>query len=212
MKRYLLAILGASLLGACVPHETDVYAAQEKRNDRLSRKRAEVGCTFVRDHDAYRQCVLNTYQMQHPSTYETHELSNGQPVAVVGNAPAPCQGPACRTMRVAPLPSVGPQIAPYSTMETTTVETNCTKNYQRQEASLVTTEVLPPPAPVQIITQAETVVPVQPVVAPVPAVEPDPDPTWWETYQAKKKPEPAPQKPVCPCPDPNDPCPQCFDK
>ena len=148
--------------------------------------------------------VLNTYYMQHPKTYETHELANGQPVAVVSNGPVACRGPECRTMPVPPLPPSKPQIVPYSTTETTTVETKCTKKYQTQEASVITTEVLPTPAPV-IVTQTET-------VAPVPAVEPDPDPTWWETYQAEKKPEPVSAQPVCPCPDPNDPCPQCFDK
>ena len=34
--------------------------------------------------------------------------------------------------------------------------------------------------------------------------------TWWETYQETK--QPAQPKVVCPCPDPNDPCPQCVTK
>lgn len=195
MKKHLLVILGCSLLGACVSHETDLQAAQEKRDMALAQKRAEVGCAFIRDHDAYRQCIMNTYYMQHPATYETHELTTGQPVAVISNSGCGCGKPACAA-KVAPLPACGPQIVPYSTSESRTVETTCTQNFQAQEASVTTTEVLPPPAPVKIVTE--------------PA--PEPDPTWWETYQAEKKPEPAPAKPVCPCPDPNDPCPQCFDK
>ena len=204
MKKYLLVILGCTLLGACVAHETDLQVQQEKRNSALAQKRAESGCTFIRDHDAYRQCILNTYHMQHPQTYETRELTTGQPVAVISNSAVTCGTAECAN-RVAPLPASGPQIVPYSTSESRTVETTCTQNFQAQEASVTTTEVLPPPAPVKITTEA-------PVSAPVPAVEPDPDPTWWETYQAEKKPEPAPAEPVCPCPDPNDPCPQCFDK
>ena len=199
MKKHLLVVLGCSLLGACVAHEANLQAAQEKRDAALMQKRSEVGCTFIRDHDAYRQCIMNTYYMQHPATYETHELTTGQPIAVISNAG--CGRSGCAD-KVAPLPASGPQIVPYSASESRTVETTCTQNYQTQEASVTTTEVLPPPAPVQIVTQP----------APVPAAEPEPDPTWWETYQAEKKPEPAPAQPVCPCPDPNDPCPQCFDK
>lgn len=197
MKKQLLVILGCSLLGACVAHETDLQVAQEKRDAALYEKRANTGCEFVRDHDAYRQCIMNTYYLQHPQTYETHELTTGQPVAVISNPPVGCGTPACAS-KVAPLPARGPQIVPYSTSESRTVETTCTQNFQAQEASVTTTEVLPAPQPVQIMTQ--------------PAPQPDPDPTWWETYQAEKKPTPAPAKPVCPCPDPNDPCPQCFDK
>ena len=197
MKHYLIALLGCSLLGGCVAHETDFQVAQAKRDAALMQKRSEVGCTFIRDRDAYRQCLMNTYYMQHPQTYETQELTTGQPVAVISNPRAGCGVPTC-SAKVAPLPASGPQIVPYSASESRTVETTCTQNYQAQEASVTTTEVLPPPAPVQITTQ--------------PAPQPDPDPTWWETYQAQKKPAAAPAKPVCPCPDPNDPCPQCFDK
>ena len=174
-------------------HETDLQAAQDRRDAALAQKRSEIGCTFIRDHDAYRQCIMNTYYMEHPRGYEARELTTGQPIAVISN-------PGCTAgcaVKVAPLPASGPQIVPYSTSESTTVETTCTQNYQAQEASVTTTEVLPAPAPVQIVTQ--------------PAPQPDPDPTWWETYQAEKKPAPAP-KPVCPCPDPNDPCPQCVEK
>ena len=197
MKKHLLVLLGCSLLGGCVAYETNLQDTQEKRDMALMQKRSETGCTFIRDHDAYRQCILNTYYMQHPQTYETHELTTGQPIAVISNPS--CGQPGCAA-KVAPLPASGPQIVPYATSESTTVETTCTQNYQAQEASVTTTEVIPPPPPVKIVTE------------PVPVVEPDPDPTWWETYQAEKKPEPVPAKPVCPCPDPNDPCPQCFEK
>ena len=151
MKKHLLLVLGCSLLGACVAHEADIQAAQEKRDAALMQKRSEVGCTFLRDHDAYRQCIMNTYYMQHPQTYETHELTTGQPIAVISNTS--CGNAGCAA-KVAPLPASGPQIVPYSTSESRTVETTCTQNYQAQEASVTTTEVLPPPAPVQIVTQA----------------------------------------------------------
>ena len=205
MKRYLLTVLGCSLLGACVAHETDLQAAQAERDAALLKKRSTVGCSFIRDHDAYRQCLMNTYYMQHPSTYETRELTTGQPLAVISN-PSPGCGTATCATKLAPLPASGPQIVPYSTSESRTIETTCTQNYQAQEASVTTTEILPPPPPVQIVTEPA------PAPEPAPAVEPEPDPTWWETYEAEKTPEPEPAQPECPCPDPNDPCPQCVEK
>ena len=223
MKKQLLLVLGCAFLGACVAHETDLYAAQAKRDAALMQKRAQTGCTFIRDHDAYRQCILNTYYLSQPQGYETRELTTGQPVAVISNPSAGCGQMGCGS-KVAPLPSSGPQIVPYSTTESQTVETTCTQNYQAREASVTTTEVVPAPAPVQIVTQVAPPAPApapvaEPAPAPVPVAEPapvarapEPDPTWWETYQAEKQPEPVPAQPVCPCPDPNDPCPQCFDK
>ncbi len=147
MKKQLLVVLGCALIGACVGHETDLQAAQEKRDFALMQKRSETGCTFIRDHDAYRQCIMNTYYMQHPQGYETKELTTGQPVAVISNPT--CGNPGCAA-KVAPLPASGPQIVPYSTSESRTVETTCTQNFQAQEASVPTTEVFPPPAPVHL--------------------------------------------------------------
>lgn len=37
------------------------------------------------------------------------------------------------------------------------------------------------------------------------------EPNWWDKYVAGKKPTPI-QKEGCPCKDPNDPCPQCYEK
>ena len=216
MKKKLAILLACSLLGACVYHETDMQLAQEQRDAALMQKRAQVGCSFLRDHDAYRQCLLDTYYSKYPTGYTTREMTNGQSVAIVnGGAQAQpltfssgcgcntCNRPAptCSTcnqgqMQVAPLPASGPQIVPYTTTATTTVGTTCTKNYMPQVASVTTTEVIPP-------------LKVQPLPAPTP-VAPPPEPTWWQEYQTTKKVEPV--KPVCPCPDPNDPCPQCVDK
>ena len=208
MKKYLAVILGSSLLCACVYHETDFQAAQQERDAALALKRAQVGCSFIRDHDAYRQCLMNTYYGQQPKNYEVREMTNGQPVAIIGGADssvAPCyscsQG--CATpsyyqmqAQIAPLPPSGPQIVPYTTSESTTVETLCSKNYVAQEASFSTREVIPA---------------VQPKPLPKPQIQPLPDPTWWQQYQANKQ-TLVVKKPVCPCPDPNDPCPQCVEK
>lgn len=59
------------------------------------------------------------------------------------------------------------------------------------------------------VEQTETVVEKPLEVVPMP--QPLPDKTWWETYQEEQQPAPLPTV-VCPCPDPNDPCPQCVVK
>ncbi|MBR4931965.1 MAG: hypothetical protein IKZ02_02940, partial [Alphaproteobacteria bacterium] len=58
------------------------------------------------------------------------------------------------------------------------------------------------------IEKTETVVEKPVEVVPMP--QPLPEKTWWETYQETK--QPVQPKVVCPCPDPNDPCPQCVTK
>ena len=72
-------------------------------------------------------------------------------------------------------------------------------------------------APKQVVVEQPKIVTVEQTetieekpVEVVPAPQPLPDKTWWETYQEEKQ----PVKPtvVCPCPDPNDPCPQCVTK
>ena len=211
MEKKLVILLACSLLGACVYHETDMQLAQEQRDAALMQKRAQVGCSFLRDHDAYRQCLLNTYYSKYPSGYETREMTNGQSVAIVGGsnqAQSFNTGCGCNTCnnptppcwqsqaQIAPLPAPGPQIVPYTTTASTTIDTSCTKNYVPQVASITTTEVIPAPLKVQ------------PLPAPTPVAPPEP--TWWQEYQTTKKVEPV--KPVCPCLDPNDPCPQCVDK
>ena len=64
-KRWAI-LVACVLLGGCVAHETDLQAAQDERDAALLNKRTKEGCQFVRDQDAYRKCLLNTYYSQYP--------------------------------------------------------------------------------------------------------------------------------------------------
>ncbi|MBP5343724.1 MAG: hypothetical protein J6Y85_01425 [Alphaproteobacteria bacterium] len=200
MKKTLV-IMGSLLLSACVAHDTDLDAQAAQRQEKLNERQQTTGCTFARDHDAYRNCILNTYYMRQPQTYIPAELDNGQPLAVTG--PRYHAGTPVLQAIVEPQPQrlwAAPTVEAHST----SVETVCEKSYQPQEAVITTTEMpLNPPPPEVIVVEQE--------VAPAPAPQPEPQPrTWWKEYQ-ENKPAPAPE-PKCPCEDPNDPCPQCYNK
>ncbi len=204
-------LIACILLGGCIGHETNFQASQEERDAMLLNKRMKEGCQFVRDQDAYRECLLNTYYSQYPKGYRTAELSDGEPIAIVSEARASsCTGTQNQRMvnQVAPLPSVGPQIIPYSTREVTTTDSVYTHDYVMPQATVVKTQEVVAQVPVE-----QPLPVVQPVVMPQPVQTPIPqqDPTWWENYQQNRT-APVVSKPVCPCPDPNDPCPQCFEK
>ena len=68
MKKTLIT-LGCIMLSACVAHDTDLDAQAARRQARIDARHQAVGCQFARDHEAYRNCVMNTYYMQHPRTY-----------------------------------------------------------------------------------------------------------------------------------------------
>ena len=219
MKKSGIILLVSFLLAGCVAHETDFQAAQEERDAMLLNKRMKEGCQFVRDQDAYRECLLNTYYSQYPKGYRTAELVDGEPVAIISESKYGSYQGQQRVTQVAPLPPSGPQIVPYATSEITTVDSTYTQDYVAPQATITRTQEIvaqvpvaqvpvaqplptPPPAPV-----------VQPVVMPQPVVTPAPqqDPSWWDSYQQTRA-TPVAVQPVCPCPDPNDPCPQCFEK
>ena len=113
---------------------------------------------------------------------------------------------------MAPLPSAGPQIVPYSTSEVTTIDSAYTQDYvMPQQTTVVKTQEIVAQVPVEQPLPPPPVV--QPVVMPQPVAAPAPqqDPSWWDSYQQTRT-TPVVTQPVCPCPDPNDPCPQCFEK
>jgi len=208
MDRRWLILLGGALLGGCVSHETNLQVAQEERDAMLLNKRIKEGCQFVRDQDAYRECLLNTYYSQYPKGYQTAELVDGEPIAIVSNSRASYTQGQRMVTQVAPLPSPGPQIVPYSTSEVTTVDSTFTQDYVAPKTTIVKTEEVVAQVPV-----AQPAPVVQPVVMPQPVVvqAPQQDPSWWDSYQQTRV-TPVSVQPVCPCPDPNDPCPQCFEK
>ncbi len=202
-----LVILGALVLSACtVGHETDLDAAAQKRALNIETRHQATGCTFVRDHDEYRNCLLNTYNLQKPATYHTSTLQDGRPVAIVNptvQGVAPCGLPAIQTQQRYEW------AAPTTASQTTTVETLCQKKFEPQQTVIQTTEeVMPAPIPEEpqtevIFVQQEPTDAME--ITEQTVVVPEPEPVVWA--QA-----PMAAEPVCPCPDPNDPCPQCYDK
>ena len=188
--RKLFVVLGAMALTACtIGHETDLDKAEAKRQANIDQRHQMIGCTFTRDHDAYRNCLLNTHLMNSPTTYTPQTLQDGRPVAVIH------QQKQQNTCGLAPLPESEEYqwAAPTTVSETRSVETLCQKKFEPQKTVIQTVEQpLPPPQPEVIFVEPE------------PAPQPAPQPVRWQAA-----PEP---QPTCPCADPNDPCPQCYDK
>lgn len=163
MKKVLCALLGATLLSACAPIETDMEKTQAERAERRLERQATQGCGVIDEHSSYRQCVINTYARR-PRTYTITYLPDGQPVAV------------------------------FSQPES--------KAHVETEENIITQTTLAPTVSV-VISETETVVPQEQI--------PVREKTWWETYQADRKPTDSGLV-KCPCADPNVPCPQCNPK
>ncbi len=188
MKKLLCLGVALTMLSACSSYDPDIDAAAEKRAENRAEVRAEIGCQFANDHDAYRRCLLSTYENNKPKTFTTSQDCKGQPLAVVSNG---------------------------STKGATGTVSPClyqTQDVYEMTMPCPTCQVQPQPQFVveqpQVIEQKEVVVEKPVEVVPMP--QPLPEKTWWETYQEEQK--PAEPKIVCPCPDPNDPCPQCVTK
>lgn len=181
LKSVILMASAAILLTACTPNPNIDDTA---RNERIAQKQAVEGCTLLESHQAYRDCLIATAQKNSPKTFVAAENSNGQAVIVIkSNTP-------CDSTCVTP--------------QKTVIETEVVKTVTVTKPKPVVTETVTEVVKTPTVTEE---VQVQEVVAPVPEKEK----TWWEQYQANKKPEvAAPVK--CPCPDPNDPCPQCIEK
>ena len=132
--------------------------------------------------------------MNSPSTYTTQTMQDGRPVAVINHQASATAGSACG-LKPLPTPTEYEWAAPTTVSQTKSVETVCQKKFEPQQTVIQTVEeTIPPPAPEVIFVQPE---PAQPEVAPQPA------PAWTAPVEVQ---------PTCPCADPNDPCPQCYDK
>ena len=194
MKKGLI-ILSALALSACtIGHDTDLDRAAARREMNIMQRHQATGCTFLREHEDYKNCLLNTYNLNSPATYSTTTMQDGRPVAIVRpNAQAAAKSPC----GLAPLPAKQEYewAAPTTVSQTKSVETVCQKKFEPQQTIVQTVEeTIPPPEPEVIFVQQE-----QPVLEEqeAPAVQ-------WAA--------PVRVEPVCPCEDPNDPCPQCYDK
>jgi len=193
MKKVLF-ILGSLALTACtVGHELDLDKAAAKRQEHLDEYHRVNGCTLTHDLEGYHDCLLNTQLANSPKTYTPRMLQDGRPIAVVQQASSssPCGLKA--------LPNKQPEypwVAPTTTSETKSVETLCQRKFEPRQTVIQTIEQpIPAPQPEVIFVEREAPAPA-PVVVATPA--PAPAPVQWQ--------------PQCPCADPNDPCPQCYEK
>lgn len=211
MKKGLI-VLGAMALSACtIGHETDMDVAAAKREMNIEARHAASGCTFVHDHEAYKNCLLNTYKLNSPATYSTSTLEDGRAVAIVNPMDQGAKTTAATgTCGLKPLPSSTNSgyewAAPTTASETRSVETVCQKKFEPQQTVIQTVkETITPPEPEVIFVQQEQPQP-EVIETEVQLVEPPmvaPEVVWTQPVEIE---------PVCPCADPNDPCPQCYDK
>lgn len=224
MKKLLCIGVALTLLSACTSFEPDLDKAAQERAESRAEIRSQIGCQFPNDHDAYRRCVISTYEHNKPKTFTTSQDCSGQPVAVVSSGATKgtvyADGVVTQTSGVSAQPTQTGQSVQTTTQQLATVPCssqtgNCfyttQELYESQMAPCTTCgveQVVVEQPKIVTVEQTETVV--QKPLEVVPAPQPLPDKTWWETYQEEK--QPAKPTVVCPCPDPNDPCPQCVTK
>ena len=224
MKKLSSLVPILMLLSACTSYQPDIEEAAEVRIQNRNELRAELGCQFADSHSTYRDCLIATYKKQKPRTFSVTTNCDGQPVAVVSNGelqpanPAILHAAGMETATVATtVPATATQTAPVQAQGTCVSLPGQPCVYQQADgvyemqipATPCGQEECPPmiEGPKTItVTTTETVTEKPLEVVPMP--EPLPEKTWWETYQETKE----TPKVVCPCPDPNDPCPQCNSK
>lgn len=200
LKYILCMTLGISLLAGCYPYNTD---DEKGRAERIAERKAEKGCTLLETHKEYRDCVIATAQKNSPKTFTTAENSDGQSLAIIkGDKECVQCGEPWKARKTTEIEEVE---------EIETIIEQTPKQTIVEEKAVIETavvETVVAPAPVVVPAPAPKQAP---VIEEVPVPAPEKDKTWWENYQKDKKPEVA-GKTVCPCPDPNDPCPQCVQK
>ena len=192
-------ILGALALVACTTgYETDLTKAATIRQENIDARRAMNGCQFVREHDAQRNCLLATYQMNSPRTYNAQQLQDGRSVAVVSSQQSGQSGCGLKPL---PTESAYEWAGPTTATQSQSVETVCQKSFEPRETVIQTVEEsIAPPTPEVVFVEPEPVG----VEAVTMQTGPRPVQAAWVA--------PVEEEVTCPCLDPNDPCPQCYDK
>ena len=238
MKKLPVILCACTILAGCGGSKTDFDEAAAIRAEKRDIYRSEYGCSFTDDHAAYRQCLLNTHYASHPKTFDATRNSDGQSVAVIRSdntkSSYNAETGTYKTERVIVIETeehLEPGVAiaaniPY-TVEPLKAGEKSNKSQKKQaddaELDLLMEEEE------NDVTGAEeawkdadnlkgsTIEPVEPTpsLSTTTATETaqtkvEKKETWWDTYQ-KDKPEMT-EEPQCPCPDPNEPCPQCVDK
>lgn len=213
MKKFAIILCAGVAVTACSNFEPDLDMARDIRDENNRLAREEVGCTFAGDHDAYRQCVLNTYYKNKPKTFVTGRTEDGKALAILKNESTSSYDESTGTYktervivieteeRLVDIPTPSPITATANLVETVPPLPAETKD-----------PVVPAQNPAQNADEivSDTVANSETITETVPPPEPilEKEETWWSQY----KKQPAQPAPVCPCPDPNEPCPQCVDK
>ena len=213
MKKFAIILCAGVAVTACSNFEPDLDMARDIRDENNRLAREEVGCTFAGDHDAYRQCVLNTYYKNKPKTFVTGRTEDGKALAILKNESTSSYDESTGTYktervivieteeRLVDIPTPSPITATANLVETVpplpaeTQEPVVPAQNPAQNADEIVSDTV-----VNSETITETVPPPEPIL--------EKEETWWSQY----KKQPAQPAPVCPCPDPNEPCPQCVDK
>lgn len=213
MKKFAIILCAGVAVTACSNFEPDLDMARDIRdeNNRLARK--EVGCTFAGDHDAYRQCVLNTYYKNKPKTFVTGRTEDGKALAILKNESTSSYDESTGTYKTERVIVIETEerLVDIPTPSSITATANLVETVPPLPAE-TKDPVVPAQNPDQNADEivSDTVVNSETITETVPPPEPilEKEETWWSQY----KKQPAQPAPVCPCPDPNEPCPQCVDK
>ena len=232
MKKFAIILCAGVAVTACSNFEPDLDMARDIRDENNRLAREEVGCTFAGDHDAYRQCVLNTYYKNTPKTFVTGRTEDGKALAILKNESTSSYDESTGTYktervivieteeRLVDIPTPSPITATANLVETVPPLPAETKDpvvpAQVETVPPLPAETKEPVVPAQNPVQnadeivSDIVVNSETITETVPPPEPilEKEETWWSQY----KKQPAQPAPVCPCLDPNEPCPQCVDK
>jgi len=198
MKKLSLVLCAGVALAAC-SFDPNLDSAAETRKEHLQERQELVGCGFTDDHASYRKCVLNTYAQGKPKTYEVDRTDDGRAIAVI---------------RDATTTSYDKEKDAYKTERIIVIETEerlVPMDQAISEAETATQTTTEKTADATITTTTTTAEQTTEAVAPAPTQAPVKE-SWWDSYQRQKDTVKVSDKPICPCSDPNDPCPQCYDK
>lgn len=195
LKYIVCMTLGLSLLGGCYSFKVD---DAEGRAGRIAERKAENGCTLLETQKEYRDCVIATAQKNSPKTYTTAENSDGEAIAII-KGEKPCTNQCAERWKAKHSTEILEEVESETIIEQTPKQTVVIQEAVAETIVEPILEPVPASVPVPVV--------IQEAVAPAPVQ----DKTWWEQYQKDKASDVA-DKVICPCPDPNDPCPQCAQK
>ena len=206
MKKLLPTALLLTALAGCTWYQTDY--TKENAENRAIKKSIE-GCQMGDENAAYRECLIQTQLNNSPKTYTTSKLPNGEPLAIIRGAKVE------ETEKEVKVVIEKVEILTPTIVEKIVVKEE-PKVVVKEEAKVTVKEEVKEEPKVVVKEEVKVTVkeevkeePKAPVVTKKVEPKPEPEKTWWETYQANKS---IPQPSSCNCDDPNVSCPQCYEK